>query len=212
MITVSGGRMNGFRAAGLVSALFAAVLLTAGTIGDAARAAVAPRPMVSVTVDSDGYHIRATAYLSATPAGVYRVLTDYEALSDLNPDLLQLHVVPARAGRSPRLRTVFRVCVLGLCRHVVQVMSLREQPPNRVSGTIVADDTDFVAGEAEWTLSRAGQGTRIEYQARFMPRFWLPPVLGPWLARRWLERDLHATLRGLRVLLRDQARAAASAP
>lgn len=187
------------RAARLIFAILAAVVLFAA-FGGYCRATAASRAEVSVTRHSDEYYIHVTAHLPAEPAAVYRALTDYDTLGRLNPDVLQLDVEQTGGGRPPHLRAVFRVCLLGFCRHVLQVMTLRESPPHRVSATIVADGTDFVAGEAEWTLSHAADGTRIEYRARFLPRFWLPPVLGPWLLRSWLERDVRATLHGLHVL------------
>jgi len=52
----------------------------------------------------------------------------------------------------------------------------------------VPEQSDFNHSISEWRLQPDGDGTRILYHLEMEPKFWVPPIIGPWILQRRLAR------------------------
>ncbi len=154
------------------------------------------------------YSVTFEAVLDAAPRQVYAVLSDYARLGELSPTIVSVRVSPAPGGRGVRVRSVLKSCIWILCRSVVEVQDVLEEPDGRtIVGRIVPGEGDFERGWTVWRVAAMGGGTRVRYEASFVPAFWVPPLLGPWAIERSLRADFESSMPALERLAAARARA-----
>lgn len=168
----------------------------------AAGAAAAEIRSLELSREEGWFRIESDVYLEAPPAGVYRVLSDYdefERLSSVFVDSRMLEPIEDGTG------VVFfhmRGCVLFFCRDVELVERIDVEPESRILVTIIPERSGMRRGWASWDIAADGEGTLVRYAAEVEPRFWIPPVIGPLVIRAALNS------RGLRAARRLEALAA----
>lgn len=165
-----------------------------------------------LSIDHQGadYRVSLVAELAAPAAAVYARLADFAALSALNPAVKVESLSPPTAEGRQQLVSQAEFCVLGLCqvlRHSQQVHSLWSgQGGSIVAVTEPPPASDFQSGESDWTVSTAGEGrSRLRFESRLRPDFWLAPVLGPWMLERRLREETLITVQRLESQARERA-------
>ena len=127
--------------------------------------------------------------VSAGPALAFAVLTDYDRMADFLPGMLASRVV-SRSGNEVIIEQSADQGVF-LFRHRVDVrLAVVETPPHQISIRALAGS--FKELDGTYSITRRGNHTLIEYRARFIPDFHLPPVIGLYAVRRSLEHHLDA--------------------
>ena len=132
--------------------------------------------------------------MNAPLAGVYAALTDFPALPELNPAIVAVSVEPVPQGPGVRVRTVLKSCIWFFCRKVVQVEDVVEPDAHTIDARIVPGLGDFKSGWSDWRLTAQGGRTHLHYEARRVPDFWIPPLIGPWAVEHSLRAQLLASL------------------
>jgi hypothetical protein len=145
---------------------------------------------VTVEVDGNTFHITLDALVDGTQARVYQVLSDYARLDRVNPGIRSISVRPSPANAGKRVRSVLADCVWFFCREIVQVQDVTEPNPFTIVGKVVPGEGDFAAGSFAWHVTAEGARTRVRYEASQVPRFWVPPLIGPWMIKRTLHDQL----------------------
>lgn len=179
----------------------AAALLAAVLPASAAREG----PLV-VARHGAAYAITFEAVLDAAPHQVYAVLSDYARLGELSPAIVSVRVTPAPGGRGERVRSVLRSCVWMFCRSVVEVQDVVGAHGQALVGRIVPGEGDFERGWTVWRVAAVRGGTRVRYEASFVPAFWVPPLIGAWAIERSLRADFESSMPVLERLARRRAR------
>ncbi len=139
------------------------------------------------------YRVDIRARIEAPEAAVRRIVTDYSHLSELNPAIKSSKVLAVYGPGSSRVRTVTHACVLFFCKDIVQVQDVKVMPDGEVVATTVPALSDFKSAVARWRLSRVDDATVMDFSARFVPSFWVPPLIGPWLIRHKLSDEMAKT-------------------
>ncbi len=158
--------------------------------------------VLDATADRQGdtYRVDIRARIDAPQAAVRRIVTDYPNLSRLNPAIRSSKVLAAYGPGSSRVRTVTHACVLFFCKDIVQVQDVKVMPDGEVVATTVPALSDFKSAVARWRLSRQDDATVMDFSARFVPAFWVPPVIGPWLIRHKLSDEMAQTAQRIEQL------------
>jgi carbon monoxide dehydrogenase subunit G len=151
----------------------------------------APAHEIAIEIAREGefVSVRASAELKASPHIAWEVLTDYDHLAEFIPDLRSSRVVQ----RGPEGVLVEQKGEFGFLffRQSIEVtMAVSEQPPRRILARAVAGDMKDMQGSYELQASEAG--LRLVYSGRFVPGFFVPPLIGMPLVRRSLERRFRA--------------------
>jgi carbon monoxide dehydrogenase subunit G len=127
--------------------------------------------------------------VAAGPELAFAVLTDYPRMTDFLPGMLASEVL-SRDGNTVVVEQSADEGVF-LFRHRVDVrLSIVESPPHRLSIRALAGS--FKEFDGSYQLTRKSDHTLIEYRARFLPDFHLPPMIGTYAVQRSLERHLEA--------------------
>ena len=165
-----------------------------------ARATAAQTASVEVEHHGAAFTARFDAVVDAPLSRVYAVLTDFPALPELNPDIVAVSVQLPAGGRGVRVRSVLKSCIWFFCRKVVQVEDVVEPDAHTIKARIVPGRGDFKSGWSDWRLTEQGGKTHLHYEARRVPDFWLPPLIGPWAVEHALRSQIEATIPALERL------------
>lgn len=151
------------------------------------------------------YFIELHAHLNARASAVYGVFADLANLPAINTDVRRIQVTGGAAGEPVHLYTEIRACVLWYCRTIreTQEMTFRRKPDG---GDVVANVLprgDLRYGQARW-LFRASSGDQTDFKvtAELEPAFYVPPLIGPWLVKRWLRLETERSSENLEKLTR----------
>ena len=116
---------------------------------------------------------------------VWDVLNDYENMPRFVPDILATRLISAGAGRKRvEIEGVARLLFLEYpTRTILDVMYLPDGSItlNSVAGNLAIHGVVRVHGN--------GTYTRVDYQVRMTPDFWLPPLIGDFLISRQIKRQ-----------------------
>jgi hypothetical protein len=166
-------------------------------------AAAASIDRLDVERDSDTYRVVMEATLDAPAPAVWAVLTDLPHLGALSPAFREVEILRPSPPGAERVRTLARFCVLFVCRDIRQVQDFRRLAPGELHALVDPALSDLRAGEADWRLERRGAKTHLHFRSRIVPRFWVPPLIGPWAIRRGLSAEAKVVVASLERIARE---------
>ena len=147
----------------------------------------------SVSHDGAVYTLSVTARIDTPLDMVYRSMTDFDNLAAINPAIEESELLATPAADTRRVRSVIKVCILVFCKRVEQIQDVTLLHDYAIEAVILPQGGDFRSGLAYWQLTASGVSTEMLFTNTFEPDFWVPPVIGPWLIKRKLVREVAET-------------------
>lgn len=164
---------------------------------------------IEVTRADTRYHVRMDVRLDVPATAAYAVFADLSLLPRINPAVRVARALDERvAAGLRRVYTDVRVCVSFFCRRLEQVQDMRftsRGDGGDVSAQVIPERSDLRYGRANWTLRDCAGRTCLGFDAELEPRFWVPPLIGPWLVQRKLREEAMQTSAGIERLARGAA-------
>jgi hypothetical protein len=164
-----------------------------------------------VEIVDSRYHIDFVVLIDGSAERLRAIMTNHEQLADLSPSIESSRLLSGSNGGNARIEMALRPCVLIiLCKTITKVSDAYVEPAeNRVRYVAVPELSDFREARETITMTQAqSSGTprvRFSYGAVLQPAFNMPPVVGPWLIRRQIIRDLEDTAKRVeRMMRRDR--------
>lgn len=151
-----------------------------------------------VDIQEDGrvYRIRMVFDVPATVDQIKSVLTDFTHPSRLSPAVTERQVLGHQDG-VVRVRTEFRDCVLFFCKTMMLLHDVTVSA-NAVRADVVAGEGDFRHGFLRWSIDDAGgAGSHVVFEAVMEPDFFVPPIIGGFLVRNALRKQVLTTAENL---------------
>jgi carbon monoxide dehydrogenase subunit G len=139
----------------------------------------------ALTADGKAVQVAVTLVLQVNPEVVRAVLNDYENMPRFVPDILATRLISEGSGRK-------RVEIEGVARLLFLDVPTRTtlDAVDRPDGSVAIDS---VAGNLaiHGIVRMQGDGpyTRVDYEVRLTPDFWLPPLIGEFLVGRQITRQ-----------------------
>jgi len=127
---------------------------------------------------------------------IHRRLSDFNHLERVNRSIVQSHIVGSAGEGKTLVWKRIKGCVAFYCRDLEHT-ELVTQKKNSLIMVTIPEKSDFELGAARWVVMPAPLGTGVMYSATLKPSFALPPLLGSWLMKRALERELRRTAAAL---------------
>lgn len=156
--------------------------------------------------EHDGiYEVRADMQLSAPPRDVRYVILDFNHLTRITGAVRESRLLDHPATDAWRVFTRTKACIAIFCRTIKQVQDVHIAS----DGTIVAQaepaHSDVRSSHTTWKLDPVPGGTRLRWQMRMEPEFWVPPLIGPIMLRHALRAEGEATAQGIEKLALERA-------
>lgn len=163
-----------------------AALLFAGAVLSAGAA-----EMRSVEVDrlEDRYVMRSEVRFAASVEAVYSVFADYDLSTQFSGAIVESRNVAPNEDGQPGFYVRNRGCVLFFCKSFERYGTVELEPYKIIRASIDPERSDFHLSNESWRFERDGTGTVVTYNLEFEPKFWVPPVIGPYVIKRKLRDD-----------------------
>ena len=152
------------------------------------------------------YRLDSRFVLGVAPEAAWVVLTDYGGLPALNPSIRKTKVLATDGPSRHRLYARVRLCAYIFCKTLDHVQWMTQRRPGLLEAEIDPQESDFERGSARWELTPHGAGARLDLTIEVRPRFWVPPMVGPWLIREALRVQAQRTADGIEARAAELAR------
>ena len=93
--------------------------------------------------------------------------------------------------------------MLFYCKSVERTGSVEHEPLRYIKATVDPEQSDFHLSNETWEFSPEGEGTLIKYQLEMRPKFWVPPVIGPYVLKKKMADDGIEALDRIEAIAQD---------
>jgi hypothetical protein len=149
---------------------------------------------LNVTDARGVYRIDAEVIVRAPFEQVWQVLTDYIHIYRLNDSIIESEILPSPVNNSVRVRTLMNDCVFVFCFEIERVEDVRITDTGHIKAIVVRELSNVRSGDASWRIRPAGTDTYIRYTGTIEPGFAVIPVVGNYLVRKQLRKQMMLTL------------------
>lgn len=146
------------------------------------------------------YFVEVESIVKARANIVYDLLTDYNNLTLINPDIKSSRLVYSLDKNTHRTHVIAESCISFFCQKINLEQDVEELDNGVIVTTVDADKSDFIYGHARWKITEEFHQTRIHYSNDLKPKFFIPPLIGPILIKDKLREEVLATIKGLENL------------
>ena len=139
----------------------------------------------------------------ATPEQVFKAASDFNNYKLLSPSVIRSEIVGYRESGQVRVRMLMHSCVAVFCKTLNKVSEVTLTPTSMISFTVVPSLSSFVEMSEKLVLVRVPERkTRLHYNATVDPDFFVPPIFGPWLAKKLIRRELTISTQRIEAMAR----------
>ena len=154
----------------------------------------------ALTADGKTIQVVVALALQVNPDVAWAVLNDYENMPRFVPDILATRLISAGPGRKRvEIDGVARLLFLEFPTHTT--LDVVDQPDGSVAIDSVAGN---LAIHGAVRVHGDGPTTRVDYQVRMTPDFWLPPLIGDFLIGRQIMRQFEGVVAEMHRRADDQ--------
>lgn len=153
--------------------------------------------IVSANVTKNGrvFDVDFVVLIEAPRDRILAIVTDYARLSELSPTVVDSRMISGSRGGRARVEVILRPCVwVVICRTLRKVTDASVSADGVVHDTVAAI-SDFDHARETLAIFAHGSGSRVVYRGSLAPKFFVPPLIGTWLIRNEILRDLRVTSR-----------------
>ena len=150
-----------------------------------------------VTRNGGEFVVAFTVTVDVKPHQVLEVLSDLRNLSELSPIIVSSNIVGPVVSAKQRVHLVLKPCVLFYCRIVTKVSDVRHADPNRWEFEAISALGDFESARESLSVASHGPTSLVRYEAHLEPKFRIPRIIGAWVMRLVLGRELRAAARNI---------------
>jgi hypothetical protein len=145
----------------------------------------------SVVVDrNDGrYTLKSEVWFDTDIDSIYAVFLDYDLAAQFTSFIVEARNLDAGEDGQRRFYIRNEGCVWFYCRSFERAGQVEHEPLIFIRSTADPADSDFKFSQEEWRFQTDGEGTLVAYDFSFEPKFWIPPLIGPYVLQRKLKRD-----------------------
>ena len=164
-------------------------------------------PLPAYTLDDTSIQHSAGVYtvafdmrLDADAAQVRALMTDYDRLNRLSDIVIHSRVLDVMPDGGKRIQLDMHACVWIFCRTLRRVQDVTALENGELTTRVLPERSDFSQAVERWRIDPTPGGTRIRYDAQLAPKFFVPPLLGPYLMKQAIRRELLSAAQHLEAL------------
>ena len=153
------------------------------------------------THDDERYKLTFEVVLNAGRDKVWQIMTDYNRLTRVSKVIVESRILKQEDENRHRVGVTLHACILIFCKTMKKVVDIEARPQDDIVVTGVPALSDFSYSVEHWEVSAEGAKTRLRYSAEMVPDFFIPPLIGPWLVKSFLQREI----RGIAIKVEELA-------
>ena len=146
--------------------------------------------------EDDHFFLQLEMRIRAPLHKVYAVLLDFNHLTRLNNNIIHSRLL-ASSDKQHKALVITEGCIWFFCKTVTQVQTIQELANGYLLVETLPEQSDLEFGNILWHVRADGKQTLISYSADFIPDFWVPPLIGPWLMNSRLLTEGKETINGI---------------
>jgi hypothetical protein len=156
----------------------------------------------SVEVDRvDGrYKLTSQVWFDTDIDSIFAVFLDYDLASQFSSFIAEARNLEPGENGQRRFYIRNEGCVWFFCSSFERTGHIEHEARVFIRSTAEPELSDFSFSEEEWRFQPEGRGTLVAYDFEFEPKFWIPPVIGPYMLQRKLERDSAGAIHRMEAL------------
>lgn len=145
----------------------------------------------SVAIDRvDGhYKLTSRVWFDANIDALYAVLVDYDFATAFSSFIVESRNLEADANGQRGFYIRNQGCVWFFCASFERTGRVETEALTFIRSTADPEASDFRFSLEEWRFEVDGDGTLVAYDFEFEPKFWIPPLIGPYVLQKKLETD-----------------------
>jgi len=152
----------------------------------AATSCVAQEIKVRVERNGEAVVVDVDAHMPGALRDTWAVFTDYENMASFISNLTASKVVAKKEHSLEVMQTgSTKVGFMTFGFEAVRAVDL--VPMHEIRSSLVSGD--FKAYTSTTSLSTAGSGTRVRHHGEYVPKSWLPPLVGPAIIERETKKQ-----------------------
>jgi hypothetical protein len=159
---------------------------------------------VEVWMENGRYHLISKTMFDVSQDELYGVLTDYELFKKFTSAIVASKNVEPDAEGRPQFFTRMEGCVLLYCKTFDRRGYLLLKPMYDIVAIVDPEQSDFEYSRERWRLSTEAEGTLMIYEFEMEPRFWVPPIVGPYYIKRALKSGSIRAVNRIEALARGE--------
>jgi hypothetical protein len=151
---------------------------------------------VSVEREAGVYLMHSDVRFGVGLEPLYEIMTDWDLSTQYSSVVVESrNTGPDELGR-PGFYSKNRGCLAFFCVSFERRGHVELEPYKIIRAFADPRFSDFHVCNETWRFAPDGDETVMTYELEMQPKFWVPPVVGPWLIKRKLKND------GIRALAR----------
>lgn len=143
---------------------------------------------IRVSHENKIYLVRSSATLNAPIQDVYDTLIDFDNYEQFSSVYHDARWLERNDDDSGEIYTFTRGCILFVCRGFGRTESVVATRPTFIETRVDPARSKVRYGVSVWNIEAQGDQTKIDFALDFEPDFWVPPVVGPFVVKRFLRK------------------------
>ena len=184
----------------LMSRVCICLLLLCGTL------AAAELRNVDVERVEGRYKLTSEVWFNTDIDSIYAVFLDYDLASRFSSFIVEARNLDPGADGQRRFYIRNKGCVWFFCHAFERSGHVEHERRLFIRSTADPDSSDFRFSQEEWRFKTDGKGTLVSYDFEFEPKFWIPPLIGPYVLQRKLKRDSAGAIHRIEAIAQEQPR------
>lgn len=163
-------------------ALFFVLLISTGAQAAELRSVVVDR--------KDGvFSLVSEVWFDADTESLYEVFLNYDLAHQFSSFVVESRNLELDEQSRRQFFIRNEGCVWFVCRSFERIGHVEHVPYEYIRSTADPELSDFHSSFESWEFTPDGEGTFVIYKFQFKPKFWLPPLIGPYVLQRKLESE-----------------------
>jgi len=147
--------------------------------------------MRSVQVDYENgrYTMESEVWFDATVEQVFEVFRQWDLSTQFSSVIVESRDEAADELGRPQYYVRNKGCLLFFCRSFERRGHVELEVNELLRAIANPETSDFLLSDETWRFAGESGGTVVSYELLMKPKFWVPPVVGPYLIKRKFEKD-----------------------